>query len=175
MARKYYIMKDGERFYRDTLQDIKRAAVREANAAKRAVTVFVDDGIHKARSAVRQPPATLHTTRNPVMQGHDFGGNEFKITAYRGRTPITAYADTKAEAEAVKKQFKALGYTFTLGRQIKSYAENPKARRAASGGLVAYNYGKKAGREGERMNNCPYPPRSREALNWKKGWATGRA
>lgn len=175
MAKRYWLKHGGRKIYHETKAAVTKAARQLADTLGVGVPIGFDDltGSKRVASAHRTTPFM----RNPVMQGHDFTGEEYKVTAYKGRTPIVAYADSKAEADDLKRQFKAQGYSFTLGRQTrKAMTSNPvkAARTQGTSGLAVYNAGKQAGREGYPKSDCPYSnSHTREV--WRKGWTAGRA
>jgi hypothetical protein len=94
MARKYYILRDGERIYHDTLQGISRLAQKTANYIGEGVKVHYEDtrtGRVGASHRVENVP--LKVARNPVKRKRvmkrnpiDFGSAipEYYYGAQRG-------------------------------------------------------------------------------------------
>lgn len=139
MARRYYIIDQGERIYRDTQEAIRRAAKTLANATGAAVRVYEDTagvgfgGTHK--STVSRG-GSVAFTRNPMMQGHDYTTEKWKVTGKNPRTGsfIHAYADNKAEAQAETRVLRGAGYTGVMAVKVGA-KKLPASKMAAMQGF----------------------------------------
>lgn len=219
MARQYYILREGTRLYRDTLQSISSLAKKEANRTGRAVQVYYEEGVKAARRAVRHGPQPFHATRNPrarkptvsgkisqlrsegypqrqavavalseqragkvrrtmarnpVMQGVNFTGEEWKLTARKGHRRMVAYANTKEEAEHLARSLWDDGYhSQTLHRTRAAMKENPAARKRkrdpARGYYVEYMDGAKLKRvKYKNKGIATIRARAMKADGWRK-------
>lgn len=227
MAQKYYILKDGQRYYADTIKDIRAMATQLANATGLPVKVNVTSAVRRAVGGAerlgvireggvfaRNPaPKTIYFTdthsgkmcrliwvpespyakahwkftgydghmrfadqpmanitnhlrkdgyirkaakkftRNPVMQGVDFTGEQWKITgkAPRGGHAV-AYANSKREAEDEARLWRQHGVVgIQTVRLTAPMQSNPtraaKARKSAAHKRGAYVVWRQEGRE----------------------------
>lgn len=181
MAR-YYIMKDGQRLYKRTIKEISDVAIKLANATGLGVPVHIDHGAIGAalgkqtrRLGVQR---NVKFSRNPMMQGHDFSGEEWcvKGIAPNGRTS-TAYANSKREAEETADYLRDNRGVrgITVRRTKAPMKSNPANRKRPppSDGLVIYNHGKAAGRN--RASRVPPAGLdTHQKAVWRKGYTAGR-
>lgn len=107
MTRRYWLKVDGRKLYDDTLGAVQKAAQRAANQLGRAVQIGYDDAKPRRR-------AKLKARRNPVMAGHDYTGEEWKLTASgpHGQTGV-AYCGTEREARDTARVLRARGFRVT--------------------------------------------------------------
>ena len=92
MTRAYFIVARGRKYPVASLQAAKRLAQRAADETGRRVVIGFDE--------IRQKPGTRSYRRNPLMGGHDFTDELWKISGIgpNGRKAV-AYAETRAAAE----------------------------------------------------------------------------
>lgn len=117
----------GEKVIRSTVQEISRAAQREANRFGQAVQIHT--GMEARKSHRKESMA-----RNPVMQGHDFSEEKWKVTGKNPRTGgfIHAYADNGVEAKAEARVLRGAGYTGVMVAKVGAKAL-PKSKAVAMG------------------------------------------
>lgn len=124
-------VKDGEKVIKTTIQEIARAAQREADQWGTAVQVFSGGAGRKAAHYVtRKNPGPRKVRRNPVLAGHNFTGEEWKITAKRKGRPFVQYAPDKKTAEREMQMLFREGYhSFTLHRTKAPVKEPTRSMR----------------------------------------------
>jgi hypothetical protein len=117
MARRYWIVVNGKRLYHDTLGAARRAATKAADRLGKAVQAGYDDEPSRPTRKRKKPPTASQGRvyrMNPLMGGHDFTGEEWKIMA-RGPYGQLAhvYADNEREARDEVRILRAKGFRVT--------------------------------------------------------------
>lgn len=117
MARRYYILRDGARLYRDTLQEISTLARKTANATGEAVKVMFEEvdvfgRAGRKGAAVRHAPRKM--VRNPARNVH---GKKFTYTVFQWPGSKDWEYQLKYAGKIVGKQ--------------SGYSTESKARKAA--------------------------------------------
>lgn len=156
MAKRFYIIRDGEKLFRDTLQSISSLARKEANRIGEDVWVHThEERTGRNSRAVRQPAGqAFHMARNPAkkatysrnpdpMIAVDHAWNMHKartgVAAARAKeaaTKYTVYATSRRDQYKLTRKGKAaadkLANEFReAGYQVEVMAANPAKRAAA--------------------------------------------
>jgi hypothetical protein len=127
MARRHWVEISGRKFYVPTRAEAVATAERAANRLRRAVLVGYDQVKKKPRRAA--PIGDYR--RNPMMGGHDFTGEVWKISCSGPRgVPGAAYANSEAEARDTVRILRARGCRVTHVVRLKA-PNAPKKRSTA--------------------------------------------
>lgn len=123
MARRYWMKVGGAKHF-GSLAEVKRAGQRLADKLGCAVQVGYD-GTPAAR-----PKPKVSMRRNPVMQGYDFTGEEWKVSTKGpfGQTGYS-YANSEAEAKQAARLWRAKGFRVTHMVRLKAPNAPAKSRR----------------------------------------------
>lgn len=146
--RRYYILQDGARLYKDTLEAISQAAKREANRIKEPVQVHYEerdafDRPGRRGAAARHTPSPagrLAYARNPAppkLKAHV--GSWFIVDRATGKTVAEIFKGDK-RINTLNPKYEAVPADVALARLSKPYTRNPVNPHLARAGTEMLSF-----------------------------------